>query len=128
MYQGYYGFIAKKRQEVNRYELWRGVAKINNLSTKAQLRLEWMIFYETAGKRNATYTARYFSIARSVFYFWLKRFDETNLKTLEDSKSTPRNTRRWCPDPIVLERMIRLRKQYIHWSKMKLAVDNISMA
>jgi len=122
MYQGYYGFIAKKRQEVNRYELWRGVAKLENLSTKAQLRLEWMIFYETAGKRNATYTAEHFSIARSVFYFWLKRFDETNLKTLEDHKSVPKRTRSWCPDPIVLERMIRLRKQYIHWSKMKLAV------
>lgn len=122
MHQSYYGWIAQKRQEVNRFELWRGVARMNKLSTKAQLRLEWMIFYETAGKRNATYTARHFSIARSIFYFWLKRFDETHLNSLEDNKSAPNKTRSWNPDPIVLERMIRLRKQYIHWGKMKLAV------
>ena len=122
MYQGYNGWIAKPRQEVNRYELWRGVARMNKLSTKAQLRLEWIIFYQTAGKRNATYTATYFSIARSLFYFWLKRFDETNLNSLEDNKSAPRKKRSWNPDPTVLLRMIHLRKQYIHWSKMKLAV------
>jgi putative transposase len=122
MYQGYIGWIAKSSQEVNRYELWRGVARMNKLSTKAQLRLEWIIFYETAGQRNATNTAKHFGIARSIFYFWLSRFDETYLKSLEDNKSIPKTRRSWSPDPIVLERMIRLRKQYIHWSKMKLAV------
>lgn len=45
MHQRYNGWISKPRQEINKYELWRGVAKMNKLSTKAQLRLEWIIFF-----------------------------------------------------------------------------------
>jgi hypothetical protein len=32
---------------------WRGIAEMTNLSLKGRLRLEWMIFYETAGNHNA---------------------------------------------------------------------------
>ena len=69
MYQGHIGWIAQKRQEVNKYELWRGIAKMNNLSAKAHLRLEWIIFYLTIAKQNATLTCRHFGISRSVFSF-----------------------------------------------------------
>jgi hypothetical protein len=92
------------------------------LSPKARERLEWLIFYYSdAGKKNATYTAKHFSIAKSKFYFWLNRFDERRLVNLEDNSSSPKHRRSWNPDPIVLERMISLRKKYIHFSKMKLA-------
>jgi len=122
MHQYYNGWIAKPRQEVNKYELWRGIAKMNKLSVKACLRLEWIIFYYTAGKKNASYTCRHFGISRSIFYFWLKRFDEARVSSLEDNKSSPQRKRCWSPDPIILRRMIALRKEHIHWSKIKLSV------
>ena len=121
MYRHYNGWIAKKRQGVNKFELWRSIAKTNNLSTKARLRLEWMIFYQTAAKKNTSYTCRHFGISRSVFYFWLMRFDEARIKSLEDNKSSPKRKRSWNPDPIILRRMIALRKEHIHWSKIKLS-------
>ncbi len=37
----------------DKYEHWRKVAKVLKLSKSACQRLEWIIFYETKGKRNA---------------------------------------------------------------------------
>jgi len=122
MYQGSFYFKAKPIERVNKYNLLRKVAISIRLSEKAKQRLEWIIFYYTAGRKNATYTAKHYGISRSLFYFWFKRFNEKNLKSLEDNKSTPGKTRRWNPDPLVLSRMIKLRKQYVHWSKLKLSV------
>lgn len=120
MYQHNYYLIPKPIARVDKYNLWRGIAK-KKLSAKAQLRLEWIIFYHTAGNRNATKTSKHFGIPRSIFYFWFSRFDEIKLETLEDRSSKPNNTRRWQPEPLALIRMIKLRKKYIHWSKVKLA-------
>ncbi|HOX40899.1 MAG TPA: leucine zipper domain-containing protein, partial [bacterium] len=106
---------------VNKYDLWRKIAR-KKLTTKAQLRLEWIIFYYTVGNSNAENTVKHFGIQRSVFYYWFSRFDEKKLESLEDKSSRPTKPRRWQPDPIVLARMIKLRKEYIHWSKMKLSV------
>lgn len=120
MYQSNYYLIPKPIARVDKFNLWRGIAK-KKLSTKAQLRLEWIIFYHTAGKENATRTAKHFGIAKSVFYFWFNRFNEIRLEMLEDRSSRPKNTRCWKPNPITLTRMIKLRKEFIHWSKIKLA-------
>ena len=109
-------------QEINRYDLWRGVAKLKKLSTKAHLRLEWIVFYHTAADKNATLTCKHFGIPRSLFYYWFSRFNETRLETLEDKPPIPVKRRGWDPDPGTLAKMIKLRKQYIHWSKLKLAV------
>ena len=120
MYQHNYYLIPKPIARVDKYNLWRGIAK-KKLSTRAQLRLEWIIFYHTIGDKNATKTTKHFGIARSIFYFWFNRFNETKLETLEDKSSRPKNTRGWQPEPKALARMIKLRKKYIHWSKIKLA-------
>jgi len=120
MYQHNYYLIPKPIARVDKYNLWRGIAK-KKLSSKAQLRLEWIIFYHTAGNKNATCTAKHFGISRSLFYFWFNRFVETRLEILEDKSSKPNNTRRWQPNPETLVRMIKLRKEFIHWSKIKLA-------
>ena len=120
-YRNYY-LKPKKIQLLGKYQRWRKRAEIIHLSTKARLRLEWIIFYHTIAKGNANTACEHFSIYRSNFYYWLSRFDELNLKTLEDKLSIPNNKRKWNPDPIVLVRMIKLRKKYIHWSKLKLSV------
>jgi transposase len=120
MYQHEYTLRCNPVQLLDKYNRWRKRANLIGLSDKAKLRLEWIIFYYTQGQR-ATYTAKHFGLARSKFYFWLKRFDDTNLKDLEDNSSTPTTKRAWSPDPVVLERMLRLRRLFIHWGKKKLA-------
>lgn len=122
MHRHHYCLHGKPLQGINKYELWRGIAKDNKLSTKASLRLEWIIFYYTAGKKNASHTCKHFGVSRSAFYFWFSRFDETRIKSLENNRSSPKTKRKWTPDPIILPRMIALRKEHIHWSKTKLAV------
>lgn len=121
MYRGQAYFITKPIASVNKYDLWRKIAR-KKLTPKAQLRLEWIIFYETIGRKNATFTSKHFGIQRSAFYFWFSRFDEKRLETLEDKSSKPVKPRKWQPDPIVLTRMIKLRREFIHWSKIKLSV------
>jgi transposase len=106
---------------MDKYQRWRKRADLTDLTDKAKERLEWIIFYFALAKQNAADTIKYFGIARSTFYFWLNRFDETNLKSLEDNPSVPKTKRAWNPDPIVLERMVALRKHFIHWGKKKLA-------
>ena len=122
MYQKDYLLIAEPLQLLDRFSRWRKRAELVKLSPKAKERLEWFIFYfSDAGKKNARYTVKHFGISRSKFYFWKERFDERNLKTLEDNPSIPLRRKSWSPEPIILERMIRLRKEYIHLSKLKLA-------
>ena len=121
MYQKDYLLRCEPLQLLGYYDRWRKRAELVKLSDVAKTRLEWLIFYHTAGKKNATYTIKYFGIARSKFYFWLSRFNESNLRTLESKPCIPKTRKKWQPDPIVLARMISLRKKYIHWSKIKLS-------
>ena len=67
----------------NRYERWRGVANLLGLKAHERLRVEWMVFYYTVAKENATLTAQHFSISRKTFYKWFKRFKDSRLPTKE---------------------------------------------
>ena len=120
MYQKDYLLRCEPLQLLNQYDRWRKRAKLIGLSSDAQMRLEWLIFYYAVSEKNASKTSKHFGISRSKFYFWFSRFNEKDLKTLEDKSSVPKTKKKWQPDPIILERMIALRKQYIHWSKIKL--------
>ena len=104
----------------NKYERWPKVAKKLKLSQKACQRLSWMIFYETEANRNAKQTCRHFAIQRSVWYYWRKRFDETNLRTLEDEFKAPKNTRKKEYTSLQYERVVMLRKDHIRYGKIKL--------
>lgn len=121
MYQNNYYLKPKPIQLLNSYDRWRKRAGVIGLSEKAKFRLEWIIFYKTAGNNNASYTSTHFGISRSKFYFWYSCFNELDLTTLEDNPSTPKTKRTWKPDPNTLVRMIKLRKKYLYWSKLKLA-------
>lgn len=115
-------FIPKPHSLLSREQRWRQMAVALKLSAHARTRLEWIIFYRTVGHEQAVTTCRYFGIARSTFYYWRGRFDEQNLRHLENESSIPKTSRSWSPDPVVLRRMIALRKHYhCQWSKLKLA-------
>jgi len=99
---------------------WRKVAKVLKLSKKACLRLEWIIYYYFTAEKNASLTCRHFGISRKLFYTWFNRFDETNLRTLEDLSKTPKKTRQKEITGDEELRIVHLRKAHIRWGKMKL--------
>jgi len=115
-------FTPKPHTLLSQEQRWRKEAALLQLSAKAQVRLEWIIFYRTVGNKNATATAQHFGISRSKFYYWRGRLTATNLRLLEDEPPIPKSCRSWSPDPVVLRRLIALRKEYYcQWSKLKLA-------
>lgn len=118
-----YYWAARKRLNTpsNKYRLWRKTAKALKLSPEACRRLEWMIFYHTEASRNASLTIRHFGIHRSQFYYWLSRFDESNLRTLENDSTAPVRTRRREITSLEEQRAIKLRRAHMYWGKMKLA-------
>ena len=104
----------------DKYERWLKIAKELKLSKKARQRLIWIIYYETEAKKNAKKTCRHFDIPRSVWYYWRKRFDEKNLRTLEDEFRAPKNTRQKEYTGLQYERVVMLRKKHIRYGKLKL--------
>src|SRR5487761_253877 len=81
--------IKSLRWPRSRY-LERGAAEV---SREALKRLQWFDHYQTHG-RNAALTCRYFGISRQTFYRWKRRYDEENLRTLEDRSHRPHHRRR----------------------------------
>ena len=105
-----------------RWERIRAIAREMGLSRSARARLEWMIWYETKGRRNASLTCRHFGISRKTFYHWRARYSETNLAGLEDLSRRPHRVRRSILTGLQQQRIIELRTKYIHYSKIKLAI------
>lgn len=115
----FYFFKERKIADVNRWQLLRLCGK-DTLSEKAQLKLEWIIFYQTVGKRNASLTAAHFGINPKTLHKWLKRFDEKNLSTLEEQSRKPNQTRRWMVTPKEEENIKDLRNRNLELGKKKL--------
>lgn len=116
---GFY-LVRELKLSQDKYERWQKIAKNLKLSKKACQRLEWMIYYDTKAKKNAKLTCRHFAISRSIWYYWRKRFDEKNLRTLEDEFKAPKNTRKKEYTDLQYERVVMLRKKYIRYGKAKL--------
>ena len=98
----------------------RGVAERIELSSKAKEKLEWIIFYHTVGKESVVATASYFGTTRKTLHKWLGRFDEKNLRSLEEGSRAPIKRRGWEVTREEEERIVSLRKTHIKWGKKKL--------
>lgn len=120
VYEYYWQKIKNPGSPFNKYTNWRKQAKLLKLSKNACRRLEWIIYYYTKAKNNARLTCRYFGISPKTFYKWFNKFDEANLRTLEDGDRTPKHFRQKEYTPLQYERIVKLRKQYIRYGKMKL--------
>lgn len=91
-----------------------------SVSSEALRRLQWMRFYETHA-HNASLTCRHFAISRDTFYRWRRRYDPSDLSTLEDRSRAPHHRRRRTT-PLEVERLVlRLRDANPGWSKYKIA-------
>ena len=101
------------------YHMINYFKKYANLSKQARLRLKWMDYHRKCG--NASLTCRYFGISRKTFYKWQKRYDPNNLHTLDDCDRAPIKRRQREVTPEQKLRVIRLRKKYIRYGKIKLS-------
>ena len=118
--QAYRQVLAKK----SRYNYWtriRKVAKLQGLSKEGLNRLEWMIHYHTHDE-SALATSRYFGIAPKTFWKWEKRFDKDNPVSLETQSRAPRRRRQREITPLQEERVVALRKRFLRYGKIKLAL------
>ena len=116
-----YFFPAKPIDIPEKWTLLRSVAK-DTLSSKAQEKLEWIIFYNTIAKKSALYTASYFGINPKTLHKWKKRFDEKNLRVLEEQSRRPQKTRGWMVTGEEEANIIDLRKRNLELGKKKLQV------
>ena len=113
------------RKDIHLKDKWirmRGVAESTGLSAKAKEKLEWIIFYNTVAKCNAKHTAGYFDVSRKTFHKYLKRFDEVNLKSLEEHSKAPIKRRVWTVTPLEEKRVADIRNfSKCKWGKKKIA-------
>jgi transposase InsO family protein len=114
-----YFFPAKPLPDFGKWNLIRKVGQ-DFLSPKALLRLEWIISYHIMFSCNAKETAAHFGISRKTFHKWLGRFDERNLKSLEEQSKAPKIRRDWMVTLKEEERIIFLRKKNMELGKKKL--------
>lgn len=120
-YQQYWASLKRLARPLAKPELWRKTASVLNLSKEALVRLDWFIYYHEKAGGNASLTIRHFGLNRSTFYYWLKRFDELNLRTLEKESTAPHHTRHRTITPEEELQAVQLRKEHLHWGKMKLS-------
>lgn len=115
----FYYFKSRPIKIPDKWILLRSIGK-DSLSKKAQEKLEWIIFYETLGQRNAIYTASYFGINPKTLHKWLGRFNEKNLTSLEEKSRRPVKTRGWTISKEEESNIIVLRKENMEYGKLKL--------
>jgi transposase InsO family protein len=120
----FYFFKRKPIAQKDRHELWRGVANLLGLEAHERLRVEWMVFYYTMGKENATLSAQHFGISRKTFHKWFKRFRDSkyDVHSLADRSRAPRRKRQWEVTLTQEERIRRVRKRHLYYGKKKLKV------
>jgi transposase InsO family protein len=96
-----------------------GRLRLQELSAAARTRLAWFDWCDAHGG-NVARTCRHFTISRSTFYYWRKRFDRQDLRTLEDRSSRPKRCkpRTWTSDEVLAVQA--LRERYPRWGKTKL--------
>lgn len=115
-------FSSKPLPPIDRYDLLRRQAKDYPLTVSQ--RLEWMIFYETVGKRNAKETSTYFGLSRKTFHKWRSRFQKSKglISSLVEVSRSPHHKRSWMVTAEEETRVIILRKKHLKYGKKKLQV------
>lgn len=108
----------------DKWNLFRNLGK-DILTPSAQLKLEWIIYYHTVGDQNAKATAKYFGISRKTLHKWLGRFNDKNLKSLEEVSRAPVHVRARDINLWVLGRVTKLRRAHMKYGKMKLQKEYI---
>jgi transposase InsO family protein len=93
--------------------------KYEALSKSAKTRVAWFDYHRKC--QNVSLTCRHFGISRKTFYKWKSVYNPKNLYSLEDRSKTPRRVRQPEILPYQEERIVKLRKEYLCYGKIKLA-------
>lgn len=101
-----------------RFDLAWKVAKEQDISKEAQLRLKWLDYH--AKHQNAALTCRYFGISESCFWKWKKRYDNLGLVGLESRSKKPKRMRKPETTPELIDKIQELRKLFPHYGKEKI--------
>lgn len=118
----YHTWKAVQKGKENFWDYYRFQAKQEGISAEGLLRLEWIIFYYTVGKRKVAPTAKHFGISRQGLHKWIKRFDQSNAHCLEEYSRKPKKLRVWQVTKEEEERIVVLRKGNMELGKQKLQV------
>jgi transposase-like protein len=118
---GYRLAAADVNRDLGKWKILRTIGK-TTISTDAQLKLEWIIFYHTLGNKKVLPTAKHFGIAPKTLHKWLNRFEEKNLYTLEEHSRKPDHVRVWMVTREEEQNIIHLRKAHMLLGKKKLQV------
>lgn len=89
------------------------------LSDKARQRLAWMDSYRECG--NAAKVARHFSISVRTFWYWKKRYDPWDLKSLEDRSRQPDHSPKQSCQPLI-QAILTKKQNHPRWGKEKIAL------
>lgn len=114
-----YGISLSHKPDIDH---WRDLADYWHISPQAKARLEWLIFYHSVGKKNASHTADYFGISRKTLHKWLKRFNPKRIQSLESQSRRPHQVRQWQVTSAQERRIVILRQQYLQYGKAKLKI------
>ena len=101
-----------------RFDLAWKIAKEQDISRDAQLRLRW--FDHHSKSQNAALTCRYFGISESCFWKWKRRYDEQGLIGLEARSRKPNVLRKPETAPDTVEQIQKLRKVFPNYGKEKI--------
>jgi len=103
---------------MTREQRTRIISQLVGLSPGARLRLDWMLHY--ARRQNVSLTCRHFGISRKAFYKWLRRFNSTDLHSLEERSRAPKKRRIREYTVKQYTRVVALRRTRIRYGKGKL--------
>ena len=118
----YQSWNAIQKGKENFWDYYRFQAKKEGISAEGLLRLEWIIFYYTVGKRKVAPTAKHFGISRQGLHKWIKRFDKANAHCLEEQSKRPKNLRMWTVTQEEEKQIIALRRANMELGKKKLQI------
>lgn len=115
-----YSFFSSKKIEINEYALLRNISK--DMPSEVKERLEWIIFYETIAKCDATKTANYFNISRKTFHKWYNRFktSKRKIESLKNQSKAPIKKRTSTITHVQEYRIKDIRKKHMKYGKHKI--------
>lgn len=93
-----------------------------DLSPEAQYRLSVIQWYLTTGEKDASMTAKHFTLHRNTVGKWLKKFNPRNLHTLEPKPRIPIRTFRKTHPVEYTQMAVALKKKYPYYGKEKIRI------
>lgn len=100
--------------------LARWAFKTENISEKAKQKLK-VIDWLRMHKGNVSLTARHFGITRKTVKKWRNDFNKFGIQGLNDKSHRPKKLRTMITSWLIINEIVKLRKQYPAWSKYKIA-------